>query len=150
MFLKNTLWIYWLRDLFFTKKSKLIFDFCHIWRSFCRRKTCYRYLQVSRASFGRINKPIQFFHFVINGFHVFGNKFFSKKKLVLHNFAFFSFLSSCCLFSLMSGQIIHYWCSTKVQSNIFWGPKYGFTASKAFYGKFSLDFLFVVCLLFFL
>ena len=32
------------------------------------------------------------FHFVINGFYVFGNKFFSKKKQVLHNFAFFVFL----------------------------------------------------------
>ena len=62
--------------------------------------------------------------------------FFGKKQ-VLHNFAIFSFF---CLivayYSLMSGHIIHYWCSMKVQSNIFCGPKYGFTASKAFSGKF--------------
>ena len=41
----------------------------------------------------RMDEPIKLFHFVINGFHVFGNKFFylKKKKQVLHNFAFFSF-----------------------------------------------------------
>ena len=49
-------------------------------------------------------------------------------------------MSNCCSFSLMSGHIIHYQCSMKVQLNIFWGPKYGFTASKAFSGKFELIF----------
>ena len=72
--------------------------------------------------------------------------FFRKKNkyyIILH---VVSFLSNCCLFSLMSGCIIHYHCSTKVQLNIFWGPKYVFTASKAFSGKFSLIFcLFSVC-----
>ena len=62
--------------------------------------------------------------------------FFQKNKQVLHSFAFFSFLSNCCLFSLKSGHIIHYRSSTKVQLNIFWGPKYGFSAPKAFSGKF--------------
>ena len=119
----------------FHKKSKFIFYFCHIWRSFCRRKTYSGYLQVSKTSFGRMDEPIQkSIHFVINGFHV--KKFFSKKKQVLYNFAFFSFLSNCCSFSLMSGYIINYRCSTKVQSNIFWCPKHGFAASKLCSGKF--------------
>ena len=60
--------------------------------------------------------------------------FFLKKQnkyyLILH------FLSNCCLFSLMSGHIIPYRCSLMVQSNIFLGPKYGFTTSKEFSGKF--------------
>ena len=40
----------------------------------------------------------------------------------------------------MSGQILQYWCSKKVQLNIFWGPKSGFTASKVFSGKSQLIF----------
>ena len=41
--------------------------------------------------FGRMDEPIQIFYFVINGFYVFGNKFFSKKNkyyIVLHFFFF--------------------------------------------------------------
>ena len=82
-----------------------------------------------------MDEPIQVFHFVIDGLHVFGNNFFSKKKQVLHNFAIFYFLTNCYLSSIKSGHIIHYRCSMTVQSNMFWGPKYGFTASKAFSGK---------------
>ena len=82
-----------------------------------------------------MDEPIQIFHSVFNGFYVFGKIFFLKKNkndIILH---FFSFLSNRCLFSLMSDHIIHYRCSPKVQSNIFWGPKYGFTASKTISGK---------------
>ena len=84
-----------------------------------------------------MDEPIQIFHFVINGFYVFGNKFFFEKKnkyyIISH---FFSFLSNCYLVLLLSGHIIHYRCPTKVQSNNFCGPNYGFTASEAFSGKF--------------
>ena len=65
-------------------------------------------------------------------------KFFRKENKYYIILLFFSCLSNFCLFSLMSGHIIHCRYSTNEQSNIFWGPKYGFTASKAFYGKFSL------------
>ena len=61
--------------------------------------------------------------------------FFEKKNKYYMIFAFFS-LSNFCLFSIMSGHIKHYRCSTKVQSNIFWGTKNGFKTSKAFSGKF--------------
>ena len=50
--------------------------------------------------------------------------FFRKKNRYYKILHFFSFLSNCCLFSLLNGHIIHYRCSTKVQSNIFWGPKH--------------------------
>ena len=49
-------------------------------------------MQVSLASFGRMDETIQLFHFAINGFHVFGNKFCSKKNkyyIILHVFFFF-------------------------------------------------------------
>ena len=52
--------------------------------------------------------------------------FFEKKLLKV---AFFSFLSTCYLILLMISLIMHYWCSKKVQSNIFLGAKdwiYGF------------------------
>ena len=39
------------------KKSKLIFDFCHVSRSFCRHKTYSGQLQFSWASAGRIYEP---------------------------------------------------------------------------------------------
>ena len=34
-------------------------------------------------------EPFHLFDFVINGFHVFGKKFFFERKQVLHNLAFF-------------------------------------------------------------
>ena len=46
-------------------------------------------MQLSRAFCGRMDEPIQIFHILNNCFYVFGNKFFSKKKQVLDNFAFF-------------------------------------------------------------
>ena len=61
--------------------------------------------------------------------------FFRKKNryyIILH----FFFLSNCCLFSIMSCHIIYYRFLTKVQLNLFWGPKFGVTACKAFSGKF--------------
>ena len=106
-FLKNSLWLSWLRHGYL-KKSKLVFDFCHIWRYFCRRKTysvC----------------------FVANGSH---ELIFFKKYKILHKFVLFFFSFACYLVSLMIGLIAHYRCSA--QSNLFWGGKRGFTASTAF------------------
>ena len=71
------------------------------------------------------------FSFLINAF---GNIFFFENKYYL--ILLFSFLSICYLVSLMRAHIIHYRCLQKMQSNIFWGPKYGFAASKAFSVKF--------------
>ena len=45
----------------------------------------------------------------------------------------------------MGDHILSYRCSKKAQSNLILGPKYGFTASTAFSGKFQLNF---VCCLF--
>ena len=69
--------------------------------------TCSGKLQVLRASFGKINERFQFFHFVINGFHVFGNKFFSDKNKY-YIILLFSFWSNCYLVSLMRGHIINF------------------------------------------
>ena len=53
-------------------------------------------------------------------FHDFGYKFVSKKKSkLLHTFAFFSFLSTFYLVSLINGQIERYRCLKKAQKNIF-------------------------------
>ena len=79
LFLNNSLWPYWLRHRFFTKKSKLIW-FCRIWRSFCRRKTYSGQLQISAVFLARINKHIQLFLFVINGFHDFRRNSVSKNQ----------------------------------------------------------------------
>ena len=53
-----------------------------------------------------MNEPIQIFHFVTNGFYVFGNKFFSKKKQVLHNFAIFLFVYLLLIFIIEWAQDI--------------------------------------------
>ena len=37
-------------------------------------------------------EPVQLFHFVINGFHVFGNKFFAKKTSITFFCIFFVYL----------------------------------------------------------
>ena len=50
-------------------------------------------MKVASAFFGRMDEPIQLFDFVMNGFHVFGNKFFSKENkyyIILHFFPFVS------------------------------------------------------------
>ena len=88
----------------------------------------------TRVSFGRINESLSLFHYINNDFHLFGNNFFLKKNKYYLILPFF--LSICYLVSLMRGHIIHYRCTRKVQSNIFWGPKYGFMGFKAFSGKF--------------
>ena len=129
---------------FFHKKSRWIFDFCLTWRSFCWRKTYSGYFQISRASFAKMDEPIQIFCFVINGLHVFGNNFFFEKKPLLHNFVFFSFLSNCYLVSLMSGHTIHYRCLTKLQSNISWGQNIALWLPKHFLA--SVNWFFVRCL----
>ena len=77
------------------------------------------------ASFRRMDEPIQIFHFVINDFYVFGNNLFFEKKQVLHNFAFFSCLSNCCIIGVRR----------RCKQTYFLGLKFGFTASKAFSGK---------------
>ena len=78
------------------------------------------------AFFLKNKRTFSIFHFVINGFHVFGNKFFSKENkynIILH---FFSFLANCCLFSLSMFEegAIEYILGTKVWlygfQSIFW------------------------------
>ena len=124
MFLKVHL-LYWLRH---EKKSKLMFNFCHVWRSFWRYTTYSGWFQFSWTSFGRIYEPNQFFSSVINGVHVFGNFSFRKKFKMLLIFVFiiiivfFAFLSTCYLASLMRGHIMHYRWLQKVQLKTFWWP----------------------------
>ena len=81
MFSANSLWLYWLLYTDFSQKK---IDFSYTWRSFCRRKTFSGWLHVSKVSFERrMNEPFLFFHFVINGFHLFGNNFLFEKTSII-------------------------------------------------------------------
>ena len=92
---------------------------------------------------------INFFYTVINGVHVFGNIFFSKKIELLLNFAFcFPFLSTCYLASLKKRS--HNTLSVVAESAIehilmaiVW--LYGF---ESVFGQVLFDFLFVVYMFF--
>ena len=133
---------------FFHKKSKIFFDFV-IFYVFFRRKIYSENLQVLKASFGQINERIHFFHFIINGFHNFGNIFFSKNKLSL-SFATFFFLiyllpsvindKSHNTLSVFETRAMDFILRTKV-----W--PYGFESVSL---RKLTDFLFVLSLLFFL
>ena len=74
---------------FFEKKVLLNFAFLFVYwlLTFINETSSNTNELRTRASFGRINKSISLFHFIIKGFHLFGN-IFSKKKQVLLNFAF--------------------------------------------------------------
>ena len=125
----------------FHKKSKLIW-FLSYFTFFLLTQDIFWIIAGLKVSFGWINDPIQKFHFVIYAFYDFGYNFLSKKIKVITYFCPFLFLSTCCLVSLINGHILYYRCLKKVQSNIFWGPKYGLTVLTAFSGKFQLNFCF--------
>ena len=81
----------------------------------------------------KVSRAIQIFHFVINGFYVFGNKFFSKKNKYYIILQFFYLIIAYAI-----NERPHDTLSVFDQGAIehFWGGKYGFTASEAFSSKF--------------
>ena len=83
----------------FRIKNKLIFVFCPHLTLFCKRKTYFELLHISRSSFGPIIEPIHFFRFVANGFRDFENNCFRTTQ---NFFLFFHFFLLYCQLFILS------------------------------------------------
>ena len=97
-----------------------------------------------------MNGPIQLFNFVINGLHVFGKKNIFEKKHVLHNFAFFSFFFYLLLIFINKRPHNTFLVFDEGAIEHILGAKVWLYGFQSILWQVFIDFLFVVCLLFFL